>query len=253
LQKRVPPTYYVGMTPLLFTIASFVSTLVGGIVGIRQRKLVNRLLGFTAGVIIGVVAFDVLPEMFAIIYQHHLDTTPVMIALVVGFLVFHISEKYLLIHHSHEKQYGEHKHPQVGILSALALSGHSFLDGVGIGLGFQVNPTVGLAVAIAAVGHDFADGLNTVSLMLNNKNSPRRSFKFLLLDAFAPVLGVISTFFFQLSEAGLVLYLGFFAGFLLYIGASDILPQAHEKGSSKWTILLTVLGAVFMFVVTRFA
>lgn len=241
------------MTPILLTIATFLSTLAGGIIGIRQRKFVHQLLGFTAGIVIGVVAFDILPETFGIISKNNLDSTPVMIALVVGFLLFHISEKYLLIHHANETQYGKHRHPRVGILSALALSGHSFLDGVGIGLGFQVNPAVGLAVAIAVIGHDFADGLNTVSLMLNNKNSVRRSFKFLLVDALAPVIGVLSTFLFQLSEPQLVLYLGFFAGFLLYIGASDILPQAHENGSSRLTILLTVLGTVFIFIVTRFA
>jgi ZIP family zinc transporter len=175
-----------------------------------------------------------------------------MVALTVGFLLFHISEKYLLIHHAHETEYGKHHHPSVGVLSALALSGHSFLDGVGIGLGFQVNPTVGVAVAVAVIGHDFADGLNTVSLMINNKNSVARSVKFLLLDAIAPVVGVMATFLFHLSEPQLVLYLGFFTGFLLYIGASDILPQAHEEHSSKTTLALTILGTVFMFVVTRF-
>lgn len=241
------------MAPILLTIATFISTLIGGIVGIKQRRFVHQLLGFTAGVILGVVAFDVLPETFQIIHKTNLDTTPVMIALVIGFLLFHISEKYLLLHHAHEKEYGSHRHPSVGVLSALALSGHSFLDGVGIGLGFQVNATVGLAVAIAVIGHDFADGLNTVSLMLNNKNTVRRSIKFLVLDALAPVLGVLSTFLFHLSEPQLVLYLGFFAGFLLYIGASDILPQAHERESSKVTLLLTVLGTVFIFVVTRFS
>ena len=75
---------------------------------------------------------------------------------------------------------------------------------------------------------------------------------FLLLDAAAPVLGVLSTFLFTLSDTGLTIYLGFFAGFLLYIGASEILPEAHSKHSSYRTIGLTILGAAFMFVVTRF-
>jgi zinc and cadmium transporter len=67
-----------------------------------------------------------------------------------------------------------------------------------------------------------------------------------------PILGVLVTNVFTFSEESLAIYLGFFAGFLLYIGASDILPQAHSKGSSRATIGLTVLGTVFMFVVTRF-
>ncbi|HUO61902.1 MAG TPA: ZIP family metal transporter [Candidatus Bathyarchaeia archaeon] len=240
------------MTPILLTFATFLSTLTGGLVGIRHRKYVNQLLGLTAGVILGVIAFDILPELFDMISKNNFDATPAMIALTTGFLLFHISEKYLLIHHSHETQYGKHRHPHVGVLSALALSGHSFLDGVGIGLGFQVNPAVGVAVAIAVIGHDFADGLNTVNLMLNHKNSVARSFKFLLVDALAPVAGVLSTKLFQLSDPQLILYLGFFAGFLLYIGASDILPQAHEGKSSKLTLLMTIIGVVFMFVVTRF-
>ena len=157
------------------------------------------------------------------------------------------------MHHGEENQYGKHHHPQVGMLSALALSGHSFLDGVGIGLGFQINATVGIAVAIAVIGHDFADGLNTVNLMLVNKNKDSKALKLLLLDAIAPVLGVLSTKLFHLSDTNLVIYLGFFCGFLLYIGASDILPQAHEDGSTKTIIGLTILGAVFIFIVTRFA
>jgi zinc transporter ZupT len=240
------------MEALLLTVVTFISTLWGGLIGIKHNKIAHHILGFTAGVILGVIAFDVLPEMFDIINKHNLSSTPAMIALATGFLLFHIIEKYVLMHHAHESEYGQHRHPQVGMLSALALSGHSFLDGVGIGLGFQVNPAVGFAVAIAVIGHDFADGLNTVSLMLNHKNSRRRTFKFLLIDAFAPVLGVLSTRLFHLNETQLILYLGFFAGFLLYIGASDILPQAHEKHSSKLTILLTVTGTAFMFVVTRF-
>lgn len=210
-------------------------------------------MGYTAGVLLGVVSFDLIPEISRLTEEHHLNIRNSMVALVVGFLFFHIIEKSILIHHAHEEKYGEHTHPHVGIASALALSGHSFLDGVGIGLGFQVDNTVGIAVAIAVIAHDFTDGLNTVTLMLRHKNNRRRAMKFLLLDAIAPVLGAASTLLFTLPDSWLALYLGFFAGFLLYIGASDILPQAHSKGSSRKTIGLTILGAVFMYVVTQFA
>lgn len=240
------------MAPILLSLGTFVSTLTGGITAVKNRTRLHSILGYTAGIILGVLAFDILPETFKIAYSSHIDTTYPMVALVVGFLLFHIVEKTVLLHHAHETEYGKHRHPQVGVISALALSGHSFLDGVGIGLGFQVNPSVGIIVAIAVIGHDFADGLNTVSLMLNHKNDVRRSIKLLLVDATAPVLGAAATLLFHLSEADLVIYLGFFAGFLLYIGVSDILPQAHEESSSLSTIGLTICGALFMFIVTRF-
>lgn len=225
--------------------------MLGGLTALKQRDRLHRLLGYTAGVIIGVVAFDLLPEIFKSLEKQHLDPTSPMIALVVGFLVFHIIEKSILIHHAQETEYGNHHHPQVGIASALALSGHSFLDGVGIGLGFQVDAKVGVAVAIAVLAHDFSDGLNTVALMLTNKNTGRRAVGYLLLDATAPIFGALSTFLIRLSDRSLILYLGFFAGFLLYIGASEILPEAHSEHSSYRTIGLTILGVTFMFIVTR--
>jgi zinc transporter ZupT len=239
-------------TVLLLAFVAFCSTLLGGLTALKYKDRLHRLLGYTAGVIIGVVAFDILPEIFNLLSEHHYSTTGPMVALVVGFLLFHIIEKTILIHHEQEHEYESHHHPDVGIASALALSGHSFLDGVGIGLGFQVNTAVGIAVAIAVLAHDFSDGMNTVGLMLAHQNKTKKAFALLILDAVAPILGALSTLLISIPDNLLVLYLGFFAGFLLYIGASEILPEAHSKHSSYGTIVLTVIGAAFMFMITRF-
>ncbi|HSW85650.1 MAG TPA: ZIP family metal transporter [Candidatus Saccharimonadales bacterium] len=240
------------MLPIALAFATFLSTLCGGLVGLNNQDKLHRFLGYAAGVLIGVVAFDLLPEIFNIVASEHHSATGAMVALVCGFLAFHILEKSILIHQSNESEYEVHHHPSVGVASALALCGHSFLDGVGIGLGFKASTAVGIGVAIAVIAHDFTDGLNTVNLMLLNKNRSLKTFFFLFLDAIAPVLGVLSTMLFNVSENGLIIYLGFFAGFLLYIGASEILPEAHSKHSNYQTIGLTIIGAIFIFIITRF-
>jgi zinc transporter ZupT len=236
---------------LLSLVAAF-SALFGGWIAIRGRRNLSLSLGFTAGVILGLVAFDLLPEIYRIVQSTGLDPKWPMITLVIGFLVFHIIEKFILIHHPQEDSYGPHVHPHVGLASALALCGHSFLDGVAIGVAFQVNITAGVAVAIAVIAHRFADGFNTTNVLLHHRNNLKTAKNLLYLASAMPILGVLVTNVFTFSEESLAIYLGFFAGFLLYIGASDILPQAHSKGSSRATIGLTVLGTVFMFVVTRF-
>ncbi len=241
------------MQPILFSIATFFSTFLGGLFAVKFKDKLHFIMAFAAGVLLGVVSFDILPEIIEQVKIYNYQPMEVMVALVAGFLLFHILEKTILIHHAHEEDYAEHKHPEVGVLSALALAGHSFMDGVGIGLGFQINAAVGLLVAIAVISHDFTDGMNTVTLMLNHKNTPNKSKLFLLLDSIAPVLGVISTMFFTVSPHFLVLYLGFFAGFLLYIGASDILPEAHSQHSSYKLIGLTIIGVIFIFIVEHFA
>jgi zinc transporter ZupT len=239
------------MLPISLAFATFVSTGLGGLLALRNRDRLHRILGFTAGVLLGVVAFEIMPEIFNLTQATSSDPVVPMIAFVFGFLLFHVAEKLTILHGAHEHEYEGHKHPAVGVMSALALSAHSFFDGVGIGLAFQVNPAVGVAVAIAVISHDFADGLNTVTLMLANNNSTKRSLLLLALDAAAPLLGVASTLFFRLNDHQLLLYLGFFAGFLMYIGAADILPEAHAKHPSRVTLLLTILGALLIFGITR--
>lgn len=240
-----------GMIPVLLAASTFLSTLAGGLLTLRYKDRLHRILGYAAGVLLGLVAFELLPEIFDLVHELQIDTTWPMVALVSGFLLVHIVEKSILIHHAQESDYGKHYHPQVGVISALALIGHSLLDGVGIGLAFQVNNTVGVAVAVAVIAHDFTDGMNTTGLMLLNKNGRRRTLLFLAADAVAPLIGALSTLFFQLSDQVLVIYLGSFAGFLLYIGASEILPEAHSKHSSYSTIALTLLGVAVIFVLSR--
>jgi len=241
------------VTALALAAAAFLSTVIGGAFALRFSRAFHLILGLTAGVLLGVVAFDVLPELFDLTREHAIDPMGPMVALVTGFLVFHASEKLLLIHHAQEGSYVNHRHPTVGVLSAAALAGHSFMDGVGIGLGFQISPRVGAMVALAVISHDFADGLNTVTLMMSHHNPRPRVLAALALDAAAPVAGAASTLLFHLPPFALALYLGFFAGFLLYIGASDILPEAHSERSSALTILLTCVGAAFVYVVSRVA
>jgi ZIP family zinc transporter len=244
------------MNAILLSLGTFLSTTTGGLLALRFRDHLHLVLSFTAGVLLGVVSFDLLPEIFHLAHDHGLDPMRAMVALVAGFLVFHALEKFAVIHHAHEEDYVDHHHPRIGMLSALALAAHSFIDGVGIGLGFQVSPAVGLAVGTAVIAHDFCDGLNTVSLMLVHKNTTARSVLMLLLDAVAPILGALSTLLFHAAPGEMLVYLGFFSGFLLYIGASDVLPEAHSHDRSGVTgrlIVLTCLGAAFIFVVTRVA
>jgi zinc transporter ZupT len=239
--------------PIIFSLLTFVSTFAGGIFAMRNKSKIHYIMAFAAGVLIGVVSFDIFPEIIELVKTHNFNSIEPMIALVAGFLLFHFLEKGILIQHCHGEDCKVHKHPHVGVLSALALAGHSFMDGLGIGFGFQVSSMVGILVAIAVISHDFTDGMNTVTMMLSHKNSDKKAKAFLYLDAITPILGAVSTLFFTVTPHFLVLYLGFFAGFLLYIGASDVLPEAHSEHSSYSLMGLTTLGVILIFVISRLA
>lgn len=237
--------------PLVLAAGTVLSTLGGGLFALRYRSAVRLILGLTAGVVLGVVAFDLLPELFALTQKTGTPIRTVMVAVVVAFLFFHILEKSLLAHHGGEDEAtGHHHHPSVGLANAIALSGHSLADGLAIGLAFQVNAGVGLAVAIAVISHDFADGLNTVTLMLAHGNSRRRAAALLAVDALAPLVGAAIGFAVHVPDQVLLIYLGAFTGFLLYIGAAEILPEAHTPRPSRAALALTVAGVGLLFVIT---
>lgn len=231
------------LIPLLLSTMAMATTTAGGLLALRLRGHLVLLMGFAAGVVIGVVSFDLLPEIVSQIESCRVSPRWVMAALAAGFFLFHILEKLIIIRHPDECEHHGHRHPKVGILSVLALTGHSFMDGAGIGFGFQLSWKVGLVVGLAVVAHDFVDGMNAVILMLGNRGSERQAKWYLALDALAPLLGLACALCFQPSAVALVLYLGFFAGFLLYIGASHVLPEAHRETSSIATLALTLLGA----------
>jgi len=133
------------------------------------------------------------------------------------------------------------------------LSIHSFLDGVAIGLAFQVSIAIGLIVAIAVLVHDFSDGINTVNMILKNSGTSKQAMRWLCTDAIAPTLGVISTLFFTLPKSALGIILALFSGFFLYIGASDLLPESHHNHPTYLTTVFTVLGVGVLYLAIKLA
>lgn len=240
------------MTVFLLTLAAASAALVGGFVAIHNRNRLHLALALTSGLVLGVVAFDLLPEVFSTAAAHGLDFAWPMVLFVIGFLLFHVVERMILVHEGSESEYGPHNHPKLGIARAIALAGHSFFDGLSIGVGFKVSTSVGVAVALAVIGHRFADGFDTANFMILHQNKLSRIRKMLMLVVAMPILGGLTSLVVPFSASALAVYLGFFAGVLMYIAAGNILPQAHAKDASYRSIGLTVLAAAFMFVVTRF-
>ena len=233
---------------ILITAAAFLATLSGGLLSLHFKDRLHLILGFSAGAVIGVAFFDLIPEALEIGSSVY-SSTFITGVMAFGFMGYLILDRMILLHGHREESYGERR----GILGAASLSFHSFLDGVGIGLAFQVSPVLGLIVAAAVLTHDFSDGVNTVNVVLKNNGDRRTAFTWLLVDACAPVAGVISTLFFTLSEASLGLLLALFSGFFLYIGASDLLPESHHAHPVKWTTFMTILGMLTLYAIVRLA
>jgi zinc transporter ZupT len=239
-------------TILQVSLLAFLSTSLGGLCAFALRDRLPQVLGFVAGTLLGVACFELLPESFALSRRLGGDGRVALVAPLVAFLLFHGLDRLALVRRRRIVGEGQDHHSHAGVRSAAALVGHSLIDGVGIGLAFQVSPTVGLTVAAAVVAHDFCDGLATVSLMLKHGGRKPRALGMLALDAAAPLVGAGSTFAFDIPAEALAPYLGCFAGLLLYVGASAIAPPARDLGWRK-RIGPPALGALLVFLLAHAA
>ncbi|GHH25200.1 ZIP family metal transporter [Streptomyces rubradiris] len=154
-------------------------------------------------------------------------------------------------HDAVERDAAGHRHrsPEVGLTAAAAMVGHSLMDGVAIGASFQVGGGMGTAVALAVIAHDFADGFNTFTLTRLYGNARRKALAMLFADAVAPVAGAAASAFLAIPENVLGGYLGLFGGALLYLAAAEILPEAHHAHPARSTLLCTVAGVAFIWLV----
>jgi ZIP family zinc transporter len=108
---------------------------------------------------------------------------------------------------------------------------------------------VGLLIALGVIAHDLSDGLNTVTVILAHGNSVGRARLWLVLDMIAPVLGACATLLVPLSGV-LPWMLAFFAGSFLYIGASDLLPEAKEHDSPLVAVAMAA-GMLVIYLTSR--
>ncbi|EPH43096.1 ZIP family metal transporter [Streptomyces aurantiacus] len=236
-------------------LGAFVMTLVGGWTAGRVTDRRHLVLGLAGGLMLGVVGLDLLPEALEAAGGPVFGVPAALLLAVAGFLFAHVVERLLALRRS---AHGAAEHnggrvPEVGLTAAAAMVGHSMMDGVAIGAAFQVGGGMGAAVAVAVIAHDFADGFNTYTITRLYGNARRKAVAMLFADAVAPVVGAATTLAFTIPEQLLGGYLGFFGGALLYLAAAEILPEAHHDHPARSTLLCTVAGAAFIWLVVGIA
>ncbi len=226
------------MLLIVIAAAAFLSTFLGGMLALKLHDKLHLILGFSAGAVIGVAFFDLLPEAINFGAKFHSSAT-ILTFTALGFLSYLVLDRILSFH-------GEAA-PR-GAFAAGVLCIHSLLDGVAIGLAFQASQQIGIVVAVAVLTHDFSDGINTMNIVLKNRSNRPQAFRWLMVDALAPVLGIASTYFFTLPGEGFGIVLALFAGFFLYIGASDLIPESYHAHPKFLTTAMTLAGAAVLYV-----
>ena len=224
------------------------STLLGGFITLRFKKSISIIFAFAAGSIVTVALMEILPQSLAMAQKSAIPARHIMVTVVLSFLFFILLEKYFSAHPIKGIASEGHVMGPIGAGSLILLS---VMDGLTMGIAFQVRWSIGVVVALPIIIHDLPDGINTVVLMLKNEQSEKKALLFLFMDGFAPLLGVLFTSVIIFPQNALAILLAIFTGEFLYVGAAGLLPESQEHSILKIAIAAT-LGFLFIFLITTF-
>ena len=236
------------MLAAVIAFAALCATYAGGLFALHLKDRLHLVLGFSAGAVVGVAFFDLIPEAIGLA-RSSASAAGILACVALGFLSYLVLDRVQMLRamSADDASGPDSSTPQRGAMGAASLSAHSLLDGVAIGLALQASTAIGAVVTIAVLAHDFSDGINTTNIVLKNGGSQRQALRWLLTDALAPAAGILLTIFVRISNSSLGILLGVFAGFFLYIGASDLIPESHHGHPKLLTTIMTLLGAGGIF------
>lgn len=234
---------HLGGLPILVGVLSGLSTLAGGALALRFRSSIDLFLGFSAGAVIGVALLDLLPEALELAQSARPAIAPTL-AMVLGFAAYFTIDRALAALSGADRSHR-------GFIGPASLTLHSLMDGLGIGLAFHVSTVAGLVVALAVLAHDMLDGVNTVALGLSGGD--RNARRWLVADALAPMVGILIGRMIAVPPEVLAVLMAVFAGFFLYVGAGELLPQVHDRRPRLSTVAATLAGLAVIWAVVSLA
>ena len=153
---------------------------------------------FTAGLILALVFFHLMPEAIEL---SELASYP---AIFIGFFTFYLLENFVVIHSGSEIHYcldededestSPHFASRLGLMAFSGLAFHSVIDGIIIGVGFEISPEIGFLAAMAVIIHEVPEGVTSFALI--NRTMPNQANILSIIVAIATPAGALFSIFF---------------------------------------------------------
>lgn len=230
------------------SLAGGVISLAGGALLLSKKGIAEKLARyatpFAAGALLAAVFLDLLKDGLE---ESSADT--VLLATLIGMLIFFFAERFLRWFHHHHEDEGE------AASRPLIIAGdtiHNAMDGVAIAAAFLLDPATGVVTTIAVAAHEIPQEIGDFGLLLASGMKRGRVLLVNIMSALATTVFAVITY--ALGDADRLpigFLLGLSAGFLLYIAASDVIPSIHEGASKSkqhrlfdWQPLLLIVGVL---------
>ncbi|MBI1806307.1 MAG: ZIP family metal transporter [Ignavibacteria bacterium] len=235
---------------VLFGLIAAAAEILGGTLVILRkewpRKVQEYLIALSAGFLLALVFFELMPESFALLGH----AAPLYI--IIGFGMLHFFE-HTIVGHLH---FGEEIHHEVMVSKVASFSAfgglfvHAFFDGISISAGMQFNFHIGLLIFFAILLHKIPEGLTIASIMLAASQPRKNAFIASFAIGAATMLGIMIVFLLATVDAKAIgIAFAFSAGAATYVGASDLIPEIN-RSDNRITPLI-VFGGMLLFYLSQ--
>ncbi len=238
---------------LIITTVAGLSTTIGGAIGfiVKQKnlKFFSFTVGFTAGIMVGISFFELLPSGIA-----ELGFLKACIAFFIGFLFIFLVDYFIPHEYIGQKEYIKKSKDKrlfrTGIFIALGIAIHNFPEGMAIFYGVYSDLKIGVAIAIAIALHNIPLGLAISVPIYRATGSKGKAFLWAFLSGIAEPIGALLTalFFLPFLNAVFLNYLlSGIAGVMVYISLDELMPVSRSYGYIHIPIISFFAGMVVMF------
>ncbi len=218
---------------LFWSLIGGVVSLIGGVALLsspsRREVLARWALPFGAGALLAAAFVDLLPEAL-----HDGSADGVLPWALGGFLAFFVLERtvhWFHRHHGHgEAGHAEGRNHAQKSLIVFGDTIHNLIDGIGIGAAFLIDTPTGVITAVAVAAHEIPQEIGDFGFLLSRGMSAKRTILVNVASSLTTVVGALSVYVLGSSyDIPLAPVLALTAGFFIYIAASDIIPDIHER------------------------
>lgn len=203
----------------------------------------TQVVNFAAGVLISVAFLDLFPEA-----TKAANGDNIFVPSLLGFIAFFFAERFIQLFHHH---HGHGEKPTT-LLVIIGDGIHNFIDGVAITASFLTSTALGITTSLAVAAHEIPQEIADMGILLATGLSKSRALFLNFLSALTALAGAMIAYYFaNFIEQYLYIFLSITAGFFIYISASDLIPQLHEKylQDKKFSqIFIFMLGVLSVFI-----
>ncbi len=231
---------------LSMAILGAISSLIGGILGsifnFKSNNMISFLYEITAGIMTGIVCFEMLPESFEmanILYS--------LLGIFIGIILICILD--LLIQKINKKN---KKSKIIALVVILSMAFHNAIEGLAIGSSFVFSISLGTSVLLGMFLHDIPEGMVVgITSKVEGKSRKRIIIESSMVGACVGIGTFIGGYLGKINDIYISISISIAAGAMLYLIACELIPESKEKSKNKIIYLSYVIGIILGALISK--